>query len=451
MTNGSSGASQTFRTEVPSLQRGEKITDALIAVLLVALYSILILRALHPRISIPAFSDLKTVFASSWCLAHHINAYDPANIGSVFRNAGIPLPKSWFGRAPVYPPFTLLLFLPLAGMPFVPAIYLLTAVWFAALAVTLTVLMHYAAEEFGLRMPSRLLLAGAFVVSPYLLAAVICGNLCIPATCLAICAFTRRKARSPWLPALALALAAALKPHLAIWAILAMLLLPGRASRRVAVRSLVVLAGLALATILVLAATHQLALQVHGYRAVLASEMSGDASMSPTTRGINALTTQVTSLKSIIGFWQTPGVFASLLCDLFLFACAVAALLLTGRASSERQALLSVAVWTAFGLSATYHRAFDGMIVLIILPWVLASLSAAAQRWKAVAIAVFLIAASCGPELPTVLDLTNDGHLRTMGAFLLIRQAALADLCIVLVLLFLLWREAGAKGSAHAE
>lgn len=432
------------------MQRGEKIGDALAATLLVSLYSIPVFRSLHPRIVVAALSDVKTVLASSWCLAHRTSAYDIANIAAVFRSAGVVTPRSWFGHAPVYPPTTLFLFLPFARMPLVPATFLVVAAWFAILAVALVVLMRYAGEQFRLGTTSRLLLAVAFISSPYLLAATILGNLCIPASCLAICAFAQRRARWPWLPALALALAAALKPHIAIWVIVAMLVLPEPASRRVVARSLAALAALALVTLLVLVATHQFGLQVHGYRAILTSEMSGDASMSPATHEISALAIQITSLKSIVGFWRTPGVFVSLLCDLFLLACAVAALRFTIRACSERQALLSVSAWAAFGLTATYHRAYDGLIVLIVLPWVFSCLTSGGQRWKAVAISAFLIAASWGPALTTVRDLTNNGHLRTMKAFLLIRQASLADLCTMLVLLFLCWRESKAPESGQS-
>jgi hypothetical protein len=413
-------------------------------------YAIPILTALHPKSSYAALTDLKTVLTSAWCLAHRTNAYDLSNIRAMFVQAGIVVPGSWFGRAPVYPPVTLMLFFPVTWISLVHALFLLEGLWLAFLAVAVAVLMRYAGSRFGVSLPGRAVLAICFVASPYLLAALILGNLCIPAICLAICAFVLREHRWPWLPAAALALAIALKPHATFWVLLPLLLLPGPHSRRVAARAVLMLAALSLLTIVWLAGTHQLRLQAHGYRTVMASETAGNASMSSATHEVSALAIQITSLQSLIGFWHAPGAAAALVCSGILLACAIAALIFTRRVRNERAALLSMLAWAAFGLSATYHRAYDGLLVLAVLPYLLACLAAKEQRWKGAALAVLLIAMSYGPALTTVNALTQDGHTITLASFLLMRQAALADLGMVFLLLFLLWREVRDEGHQEA-
>jgi hypothetical protein len=66
-----------------------------------------VLIALHVRTDAFAGSDMKTLFASVWCLSRSQNAYSIANVQSVFAANQVIFPGSWFSHAPVYPPTTL--------------------------------------------------------------------------------------------------------------------------------------------------------------------------------------------------------------------------------------------------------------------------------------------------------------------------------------------------------
>jgi len=415
--------------------------EALIVVVLVSIYTALQSLFLRPKTSTLSATDLKTILSSAWCLSHRINAYDPANIRAVYRAAGFMLPETWFGHAAVYPPVTLVLLSPFTWIPTSIALFLLFGIWSVFLVVAVNALMRYAGTQFHLNSPDRFLLAFVFLCSPYLMALIALGNLGAPAVCLAICGFVLRGNRSPWPAAVALGFALALKPHVAFWVLVPLLLLPSARSRKVALRSLAVLAGLILLTLFDLALTHQLWLQMHAYRSILLSETSGDSSMSPATREISSLTVQITSLKSLVGFWHALGFFASLMCDLAIVACAGASVILTRKAKNESQALLSATMWIALGLVATYHRAYDGMMLCLALPVVFAKLMNHAQRWKGIALTVFLLAMSFGPAGLTVFALTDGGQSHSLASFLLMRQAALVDSSLALFLLFLLWRE----------
>ncbi len=427
--------------EVTRPQRASMFGEALVAAMLVTLYAAPFFPFLHSGSSQIPSSDLRTVLASAWCLSHHIDAYSTANIKTVFLRAGFIVPRNWVGHAPVYPPVTLILLLPFTTLPSEPMLLLLTALWAGLLAAGLTALTMRSASHFSLGLPARVLLILVVLFSPYLLSAMALGNLCIPAASLAVCAFTLRHHRSPWPGSVALGLALALKPHVAAWVLIPMFLLPEPQSRKVAARASIVLLGLCLVAVLYLVCSGQFWMQLHGYRSILASEMSGDSSMSPTTREVTSLAVQITSLKSMVGFWHSPGILSSLVCDLILLACAFAALVLTRGAREERQALLCTTTWIALGLTATYHRAYDGILIYICLPFVFASMLAKAHRWKGVVMALLLVAMSFGPASETVSALTNHGQQRSLESFLLMRQAALADFCLALFLLFLMSRE----------
>ncbi len=53
-----------------------------------------------------AGSDFKTLYASTWCYSHHLDGYQFPNLAAVFRANKVVEPQSWYGHAPVYPPFT---------------------------------------------------------------------------------------------------------------------------------------------------------------------------------------------------------------------------------------------------------------------------------------------------------------------------------------------------------
>jgi hypothetical protein len=233
-----------------------------------------------------------------------------------------------------------------------------------------------------------------------------------------------------------------------------MLLLPERAARAVVVRAGALVAGFTVLTAAVMAAMGTLALQTHAYLAMLAVE--GGASMSAASREVLPVVSEITSLDSILGFWiANPAVRIGLTC-VTLLGLVLLAIRLTRRVDSERAALLAVGAWCALGMLATYHRTADAMLLLLLLPWVLDRVRRTPWAWHAWAAAAFYAAMSTSADFPVVKRWVESLPASSPLAFLLLRQAGLADCLLLLVLLLALKSEVGRQlmrntGSAEAD
>jgi hypothetical protein len=107
------------------------------------------------------------------------------------------------------------------------------------------------------------------------------------------------------------------------------------------------------------------------------------------------------------------------------------------RSLSERGKLLAVGSCCALGMVATYHRALDGVLLLILLPWVIDRLRWW-QAWLALAIYCAMAVGPHESELAAWLSrLPADG----LRSFVLLRQAGLAALSLLMVLVSALTRE----------
>lgn len=383
--------------------------------------------------------DFKTLYASVWCFAHRIGAYSFANIQSVYVANGVARPPELFGRAPVYPWTTLAFLSPLVSMGMVPAAYLLTILSGALMAVAVAALMRYAASSFDMGPVRRVALAVLFASAPLVGFGINVGNVSVAASAFCILAFVWRQSdspvlqrRSPWVPGAALAAAFLLKPHLALWVGIGMLLLPERAARAVVVRAGALVASFTAVTAAVMAATGTLAMQTRDHLAILSAEASTGASNSATSRTALPVAAEITSLDSILGFWiSNPAVRAVLVCAAIL-GLGILAVRLTRRVDSERAALLAVGTWCALGMLATYHRAADSMLLLLLLPWALHRV----RRWHAWAAVAFFSAICVSWDVVVVKSWVEAFPVNSPVSFLLLRQAGLAD-CLLLVVLLL--------------
>jgi hypothetical protein len=108
---------------------------------------------------------------------------------------------------------------------------------------------------------------------------------------------------------------------------------------------------------------------------------------------------------------------------------------------SERAALLAVGTWCALGLLATYHRAADAMLLLLLLPWALDRVRRTPWAWHAWAAAALYTAISASADFPVVKHWVESLPAYSPLAFLLLRQAGLADCLLVVVLLLALRSE----------
>ena len=377
-----------------------------------------------------------------------MDAYSIANLQRVFTANGVIQPEKWYGHAPVYPWTTLALLSPLATIGMIPAVYVATILSGVLMAVAIAALMRYAANTLHLTPAWRVVIAGLCASGPLLSFGLGLGNVSLAASALCFLAFVRRgsgspwtRKASPWLPAAALAFAFLLKPHLALWVGIGMVLLPERAARAVVLRAVALVAAFTAVTAAALAATGTLALQTHSYFAMLSAETSGSASMSATSREILPVVSQITSLQSILGFWiANPAVRTALSCAILL-ALGILLARFTRSVDTDRGALLAVSAWCALGMLATYHRAHDGVLLILLVPWVVDRIRRTPLAWPAWAVTALYCAMSASAAFPDVARWVATAPPHSLTAFLLLRQVGLAELLLLLVLMVAIHRE----------
>jgi hypothetical protein len=413
------------------------------------------------RTSTFAASDFKTLYASVWCFAHHVDAYNIANLQSVFVANNVVQPEKWFGHAPVYPPTTLALLSPIAAMGMVTAAYVLMILSGVLLAVAVAALMRYAAVNFNMGPVWRMAIAGLCVGGPLLSFGLAMGNVSLAVAALCFLAFVWRKSGppwsrsgSPWISSVALALALLLKPHLGLWTGLGMFLLPERAARAVVVRAIALAAGFATASMAAMAAMGTLGLEIHSYLGILSAETSAGASMSVASHEVLPIVAQITSLESIVGFWIASPMIRVALTGLLLLGLGFLLLRQTKLVDTERGALLAIGAWCTLGMIATYHRAHDAALVVVLVPWVVDRVRRTPFAWHAWVATMLYCAMSASADFEVVKRWVSNASEHSLTAFILLRQAGLADLLLLCVLLLAMGRErtrVWAHGTASAE
>jgi hypothetical protein len=394
------------------------------------------------RVSNFAASDFKTLYASVWCFAHRMDAYSIMNLQHVFDANGVVQPEKWYGHAPVYPATTLALLSPLAALGMVPAAYVLTILSGVLLAVAMVALMRYAAVNFDLSPFWRMTIAGLVGCGPLLNFGMNMGNVSVVVAALCFLAFLWRTGGprwfqfgGMWIPAAALAIALLLKPHLGLWAGVGMFLLPERRAREVVVRALALAACFGVITAIAMAAAGTLGLETHSYLAMLSTETSAGASMNATSREALPVVAQITSLESILGFWIASHTLRVGLTLVLLLGLACFLFQQTRRVDTERGALLAVGAWCTFGMLATYHRAHDAVLLVLVLPWVVYRVRRSPLAWHAWIATALYCAMSASADFPVVQRWIANVPPYSLQAFLLLRQVGLADLLLLLVLL----------------
>lgn len=416
------------------------------------------LYAVQFRLSDFAASDFKTLYASIWCFVHGISAYSIPNLQAVFVSNGVVQPPRWYGHAPVYPWTTLALGSPIALLGMVAACYAAAILSGVLWAAAIYVLMRYAAQRFDLGPVWRMAIAGLCAAGPLVAFGMGMGNVSLPASALCFLAFARRGAGRlrthpwrRWLPAVALAIAFLLKPHVALWVGLGMALLPERSGRAVASRALAIVAAFTAATAAVLAATGTLGMQTRAYLAMLGKETGAGASMSAASREALPVVSQITSLDSIIGFWTSSASLRVGVTCVLLLALAWLLWRQTRHVITERGALLAVCSWCALGTLATYHRAHDAVLLLLLAPWVVDRVRRAPLVWHAWMIVALYCAMSVSADFPVVAHWVAILPFYSPLAFVLLRQAGLANLLLLGAVSLALARENAVVAAGQAE
>ena len=423
------------------------ITDGSMAAAAIGGMASIILFNFPVRTEAFAASDLKTLYASTWNFAHGRNAYTIPDVQSVFTTNGTILPEHWFGHAPVYPPTTLALLLPFAMIRMEIAAYVVVLLSSVLFAVAVAALLRYSTEMFSLPLGAKAAITALCASSPLLSFALSMGNLSVIAAALVILCFVRREHGSIWLNGSLLAIAVLLKPHLSVWMLLGMWLIPERASRAIAARAASVIGIFALVVAGGLAVTGTLKLQMGGFASILHAETSAGFSMNPSSREILPICAQITSLQSLVGFWRIESVGQTVLVSMVLIALGCTILLRTLTVRTEEEAVIAITTWSSFGLLASYHRVHDALVLLLLLPWLARAVIRNPSRWYPWAIAFLYSLLSFAPSLEQVQRQAATGH-ENFIMFILLRQAGVVSLALLIVLL-ISWRDSSSLAARY--
>ena len=383
-----------------------------------------------------AGSDFKTLYASAWCYSHHQDAYQFPNLAAVFHANHVVEPQSWYGHAPVYPPFTLALLAPLTRLPMVPALCFWIVLSGVLMALATASLARAAGRVFGVPILLRLLIVGLIACSPLVSLGLELGNVSVAVVALCILAVTSKPTSSAWPAAIGLAAALILKPHIAFWAVLSLLFARTFADRRLLTKTVVITAVALTLIVLGMLYDGTLVSQITSYRAIVLSELS-NGSMSPGNRDLMEIEVQITSFAHLLGYLLRPGILPRAINAVVLAATGIAVALSAlrfSRLAAEPRYLIAPAMF-AFGLLATYHREADSMLLLALLPYLLSRLH---RNWKdlwAWAAAALLVAGSFGPSLAAMRWLADQRGVYSALLFVALRQAAMVNLCLELLLI----------------
>jgi hypothetical protein len=113
----------------------------------------------------------------------------------------------------------------------------------------------------------------------------------------------------------------------------------------------------------------------------------------------------------------------------------------TRRVNTERGALLAVGAWCVLGMLATYHRAHDAALAVVLVPWAVDRVRRTPLAWHAWAAAALYCAMSASADFEVVKRWVSAASGHSLTAFVLLRQAGLADFLLVLVLLLAMGHE----------
>jgi len=163
--------------------------------------------------------------------------------------------------------------------------------------------------------------------------------------------------------------------------------------------------------------------------------------MSASSREALPVVSQVVSLQSILGFWIGSPVARDVLTCVLLLVTGLFMARWTRLVDSQRGALLAVGAWCSLGMLATYHRAHDASLLILLLPWIVARIRRTPLAWQAWAAVALYGAMSISADFPTVMRWLSALPADSVLSFVLLRQAGLAELLLLVILLFSLRQE----------
>lgn len=368
-------------------------TSALLAWLLIAVGFLFLLRQTAPaaRIYSPDFAN---IFAGAVCLLHGDSPYRFASVHDALAQHGYFLvtAKTWPASLPLYPPFTLALFTPLAGLSYAnaaSAFYLLTLAVCALACFRVLIVSPTLADVHPVW---RGFLLCLLMVSPETRWALGNGNPIVVVTALLLVCCFDVDPRWDWLRVLAFAIAVLLKPQIALPFALPLLVKPGDGWRML-LRAFAVVCAITLASLAWCAHRPGTAAWASDLHVNLALGAAAGNTMSLTERAY--VFDPRLNLAYLFGYWISSPRLDALLTAAVLLLCGGVLCWAVAHSArrNRRQWALAVSATAALTLLPVYHRSYDALILILALPWVLVAMRRRRQGLAAWA-ALVLIAAS---------------------------------------------------------
>ena len=355
--------------------RGWTFGMAALAVLLVALAAWTTVRQTRPQLHLP-YGDFSYLHSGTECLVDRCDPYDSTALNRAALRRHEPKPSVW-PMSPVYPPGTLLLLAPFARLEWPGAAFAFVRLAGLATMIACTLLVWSLRLE--VRGPWTLPLATGLLCHPTAYAMQF-GNPALLATALATtaCLLLLAPAKehdgsARWLGALSLGAALTLKPQLAVGAVL--VLLARRESRSPAIKACVV------ALLLLVAGTAAYGLRLGSFDFLttfrrtlsLATQPGGAADFSSVNDEAFDFLNLQPALDHLPGITRTLTSALAWSTALLLTAAALWMGLRRSLARSRPWTLIALAV--AISLLPVYHRGYDRVIALLLIP-------AALELWQ---------------------------------------------------------------------
>jgi hypothetical protein len=319
-------------------------------------------------------TDFLQIYASSRCIAHHCDPYQPDQLLAFYQGdtGGIPTDSSVVSRtyrqivliAPNLPT-TLFLIAPVAALPWRIAV----ALWMGLIAGCF-ILACFRVWSFGADSGPRIYGGLIFLIlvnSGLLLSTGNTAGLVVSLTVIAACCFLQERFVGAGLVCLAVALA--MKPHDAgpIWLYF---LLAGGLQRRRALQAAALTAAIIVPSVLWVA--HSAPHWAPELQSNLAAGLSsgGLNNPGPTTQGGRGIG-QIISLQAALSLIRDDARFYNpvtyVICGVLLLLWCVKTLRLTLR-SALPQPWMALAAISALTMLPFYHRTYDARLLLLAIP-----------------------------------------------------------------------------------
>jgi len=347
------------------------------------LLSLVVTVSRNTRLAVESARDFANIYAGSKCLVTRCSPYDPASLEVVLEREGYSSSaQSWADTLPIYPPPTLLLALPLAILPLGVAsgvMYLLTLLCLVGAEFLVYVRSEWLAE---VSPALRGLLFGLTLHAPKVSFALVAGNPgLLSFALLTWCGFDITEAR--WRRAVLFSIACILKPPLALPMVLVLAMKPQDGWTTVR-RAGILLASFTAVSLVWFHVRFGTISWWNGLRGNLA--LGRALSMSPNDH--TTVQTNLLNVEYLIGYW-VPQAWLRLCLTAVLLLLLGGALLaglrrirpyVAQRELSPRLLMLVTGCVAAFTLLPVYHRFYDAILLLLVLPWTVTAL----QRREAV-------------------------------------------------------------------